>query len=138
MPNPKYTGELELGEACLTVAEEPSSVDEALGEAPWRAAMEEEMRCIICNNTWELSALPAGHRAIGLKWVFKVKRDPDGNVVKHKARLVAKGYHRGRVLTLMRCSRRWRGSRPCISCSLSQLTEGGSFTTWTSSPLSSM
>jgi hypothetical protein len=24
--------------------------------------------------------------------VFKVKRDADGNVVKHKARLVAKGY----------------------------------------------
>jgi hypothetical protein len=27
-----------------------------------------------------------------LKWVFKVKRDPGGNVIKHKARLVAKGY----------------------------------------------
>jgi hypothetical protein len=36
--------------------------------------------------------LPAGHRAIGLKWVFKVKKDPEGNIVKHKARLVAKGY----------------------------------------------
>jgi hypothetical protein len=27
-----------------------------------------------------------------LEWVFKVKRDPTGKVVKHKARLVAKGY----------------------------------------------
>jgi hypothetical protein len=35
--------------------------------------------------------LLAGHRAIGLKWVFKVK-DPEGNIIKHKARLVAKGY----------------------------------------------
>jgi len=36
--------------------------------------------------------LPKGHKAIGLKWVFKVKRDAAGNIVKYKARLVAKGY----------------------------------------------
>jgi hypothetical protein len=95
MPNPRYAEELELGELdelCMSAAEEPSSVDEALEQAPWRNAMEEEMRCIRENMTWELSTLPTGHRAIGLKWVFKVKRDPAGNVLKHKARLVAKGY----------------------------------------------
>jgi hypothetical protein len=54
--------------------------------------MESEMRSIQENNTWDFSSLPAGHPAIGLKWVFKVKRDPAGNIVKHKARLVAKGY----------------------------------------------
>ena len=36
--------------------------------------------------------LPPKHRAVGLKWVFKIKKDPDGNIVKYKARLVAKGY----------------------------------------------
>ena len=36
--------------------------------------------------------MPPGHRAIGLKWVFKLKRNEEGEVVKHKARLVAKGY----------------------------------------------
>jgi len=51
-----------------------------------------EMNSIQSNKTWELSMLPAGHKAIGLKWVFKVKKDPDGNIIKHKARLVAKGY----------------------------------------------
>ena len=54
--------------------------------------MEEEMASIIDNQTWSLDSLPAGHRAIGLKWVFKLKKDPDGNVIKHKARLVVKGY----------------------------------------------
>ena len=36
--------------------------------------------------------MPLRHRAIGLKWVFKLKRHEEGEVVKHKARLVAKGY----------------------------------------------
>jgi hypothetical protein len=36
--------------------------------------------------------LPRGHRPIGVKWVFKLKRDELGEVIKHKARLVAKGY----------------------------------------------
>ena len=54
--------------------------------------MVSEMNSIQTNKTWELTALPASHRDIGLKWVFKVKRDPDGKIIKHKAQLVAKGY----------------------------------------------
>ncbi|GJT41838.1 ribonuclease H-like domain, reverse transcriptase, RNA-dependent DNA polymerase [Tanacetum coccineum] len=40
----------------------------------------------------ELNILPKGHKAIGLKWAFKTKKDANGNIIKHKARLVAKGY----------------------------------------------
>lgn len=36
--------------------------------------------------------LPAGHRAITLKWVYKLKKDEAGAVIKHKARLVARGF----------------------------------------------
>ena len=54
--------------------------------------MKEEMSSIEQNRTWKLVNLPHGHRPIGLKWVFKVKRDEVGAIVKHKARLVAKGY----------------------------------------------
>jgi hypothetical protein len=39
-----------------------------------------------------LTDLPAGHRPVGLKWVYKLKKDASGMIVKHKARLVAKGY----------------------------------------------
>ena len=83
---------LEYSGLCLSAAEEPASVEDALDEPAWRSAMEAEMDSIRSNSTLSLASLPAGHRAIGLKWVFKVKRDPDGNIVKHKARLVAKGY----------------------------------------------
>ncbi|CAA6656933.1 unnamed protein product [Spirodela intermedia] len=54
--------------------------------------MEEEMASIEENRTWSLVDLPHGRRAIGLKWVYKVKRDENGAVAKYKARLVVKGY----------------------------------------------
>jgi hypothetical protein len=75
----------------LTTSDE-RSVAEALQDASWSKAMEEEMGCIEENNTWALADLPPGHKPIGRKWVFKVKRDENGAVVKHKARLAAKGF----------------------------------------------
>jgi hypothetical protein len=44
------------------------------------------------NETWSLTTLPAGKRAIGQKRVYKLKKNSAGEVIKHKARLVAKGY----------------------------------------------
>ncbi|KAF8697536.1 hypothetical protein HU200_035869 [Digitaria exilis] len=75
-----------------TSLEEPPSFAIAERDANWRAAMIEEMTATTHNATWELVELPPRHRAIGLKWVHKVKRDELGNVVRHQARLVAKGY----------------------------------------------
>ncbi|CAA6655251.1 unnamed protein product [Spirodela intermedia] len=54
--------------------------------------MEEEMASIEENRTWTLVDLPHGRRAIGLKWVYKVKRDENRAVAKYKVRLVVKGY----------------------------------------------
>src|SRR6266540_1600875 len=54
--------------------------------------MREEMESIEENCTWSLVDPPSGHCPIGLKWVFKLKRESSGAIVKHKARLVAKGY----------------------------------------------
>lgn len=73
-------------------ADEPSSLEDAERDPHWRAAMVEEIRAIEENGTWSLTDLPPDRKAIGLKWVFKVKRDEQGLVVKYKARLVVKGY----------------------------------------------
>ena len=51
--------------------------------------MLEEMKAIKENETWELVDPPLGCHPIGLKWVYKVKRDEHGTIVKHKACLVA-------------------------------------------------
>jgi len=78
--------------ALLAVKQEPTCYHEVAGNTDLMAAMDSEIQSINKNKTWELVKLPAGQKPIGSKWVFKLKRDADGNVVKHKARLVAKGY----------------------------------------------
>jgi hypothetical protein len=54
--------------------------------------MQSEMDTVEKNCTWELADLPRGHSAITIKWVFKLKRDEAGAIVKHKARLVARDF----------------------------------------------
>jgi hypothetical protein len=71
---------------------EPRSFIEAEKDAAWRAVMKAKMDAVEKNHTWELADLPHGHRAITLKWVFKLKRDEVGAIIKHKARLVARGF----------------------------------------------
>ncbi|KAL0308843.1 UNVERIFIED_CONTAM: Retrovirus-related Pol polyprotein from transposon RE2 [Sesamum radiatum] len=54
--------------------------------------MEEEIKMIEKNNTWELTDRPKDKEVIGVKWIYKTKLNADGSIQKHKARLVAKGY----------------------------------------------
>ncbi|KAL0409127.1 UNVERIFIED_CONTAM: Retrovirus-related Pol polyprotein from transposon TNT 1-94 [Sesamum radiatum] len=77
---------------CLFMNDEPLSFEEAIKEKKWIQAMEEEIHSIEKNDTWELATLPSGHEAIGVKWVYKIKRNAKGEVERYKARLVAKGY----------------------------------------------
>ena len=70
----------------------PKTVHDALSHPGWRTAMIEEMQALDANGTWTLVDLPVGKRAIGCKWVFAIKMNPDGSVARLKARLVAKGY----------------------------------------------
>jgi len=58
----------------------------------WKQAMNEEMQSISENKTWTLTELPKNKKAIGCKWVYKLKFDDQGNVCRYKARLVAQGF----------------------------------------------
>jgi len=74
---------------------EPTTYVQALGRsdaADWSKAAKEELDAHKLNGTWELADLPPGRKAIGCRWVFKVKRKADGSIERYKARLVAKGF----------------------------------------------
>nr|GFB41954.1 ribonuclease H-like domain, reverse transcriptase, RNA-dependent DNA polymerase [Tanacetum cinerariifolium] len=66
--------------------------EEASTDKKWIEAMEIELDSINKNNTWTLTTLPINQKAIGLKWVYKAKRDAKRKIIKYKARLVARGY----------------------------------------------
>jgi hypothetical protein len=58
----------------------------------WKQSMISEYDSLIENDTWKLVKLPENRMVIKTKWIFKTKRDTNGNIVKRKSRLVAKGY----------------------------------------------
>ena len=76
----------------LLITEEPCTYAEAVKEEVWRSVMVEELSAIERNKTWTLVKAPPGIKPIGVKWVFRMKKDQTGDVVKYKAQLVAKGY----------------------------------------------
>src|SRR5258706_7040067 len=75
---------------------EPANVNDARQKPDWqkwKAVMQEELESLERHGTYErVSELPLGRKAIGCKWVFKLKLNPDNSIARYKARLVAKGY----------------------------------------------
>ena len=59
--------------------EDPISFDDASHEDKWNEAMQEEIKFIENNETCELTILPAHKKPIGVKWVYKTKKNPDGS-----------------------------------------------------------
>ena len=72
---------------------EPINITQALKSPVWRKAMEEEFQALIKNKTWDLVPSSPSQTIIGCKWVYRIKRNPDGSIKQYKARLVAKGFH---------------------------------------------
>nr|GEX81152.1 retrovirus-related Pol polyprotein from transposon TNT 1-94 [Tanacetum cinerariifolium] len=71
---------------------EPKSYKEALAKSCWIKAMQEELNEFERLEVWELVPCPDRVMIITLKWIYKVKLDELGGVLKNKARLVARGY----------------------------------------------
>ena len=53
--------------------------------------MKGEMDSLLGNQTWELTELPVGKKALHNKWVYRIKNEHDGSKC-YKAKLVVKGF----------------------------------------------
>lgn len=71
---------------------EPIRFEEVVQEKMQRFAMNEDIKSIKKNDIWKLLTLPKGKQFIGVKCIFKVKKNAEGKVERFKARLVVKGY----------------------------------------------
>lgn len=74
------------------IAADPISFEEVTKSDDWITIIHEEMSTIHKNKIWELTNLPKGKHAIGLKWIFKSKFNLDESLLRKKARVVTKRY----------------------------------------------
>jgi hypothetical protein len=74
---------------------EPRNLAEAKARPDWpqwKKAIDEELLVLKNAGTWEVVDAPDGINIVGSKWVFRVKKDAAGKIVRYKARLVAQGF----------------------------------------------
>ena len=60
--------------------------------AKWLQAMKEELDILKEQDVWTVVPTPQNRNIVGCRWVYKIKRDAMGNIIRYKARLVAQGY----------------------------------------------
>ena len=80
----------------LTDGGEPETYEEAINDGKqeeWLKAMQEEMKSLHDNHTYDLVKLPKGKRALKNKWVYKLKVEENSSKPRYKARLVVKGFN---------------------------------------------
>src|SRR5436190_20578711 len=75
--------------------EEPRTLEEALSgphRTQWLNAAHAEVKSLKAKGVYRLVDRAPKMKVLGSKWVFKLKRDQDGNIIKYKARYVVKGF----------------------------------------------
>ncbi|RVW58364.1 Retrovirus-related Pol polyprotein from transposon RE1 [Vitis vinifera] len=58
----------------------PNSVQEALADPRWKAIMNEEMKSLQKNETWELVECPPRKKPVGCRWIYTVKYKADAKI----------------------------------------------------------
>ena len=71
----------------LSIDNDPISFSQAIkgdNSTKWLDAMKEELKSMNDNEVWDLVELPKESKRVGCKWVFKTKRDSNGNIERYK------------------------------------------------------
>ncbi|CAI7889834.1 unnamed protein product [Closterium sp. NIES-53] len=90
--------EREMEQICcfgVNLPHELASMEEALAgddREAWLASREDEFQSHMENETWTLTNLPPGRKALDCTWVLCVKTDAEGRLERRKTRLVIKGF----------------------------------------------
>jgi hypothetical protein len=88
---------VEIAMAAMTAEAEglePRSVKELKGrpdKVQWEDAMKDEIDRLTSRGTWKAVKKPSGANVIGSKWVFRLKKNANGEIQAYRARLVAQG-----------------------------------------------
>lgn len=78
-----------------TEPDEPMTYKQAIhgpNADKWAKAIDEELQSLEKNDTWELVPRPTDAKILPSRWIFKLKKDEQGNIARYKARFVVKGY----------------------------------------------
>ena len=75
----------------ISSEKEPRSYLEAIKDTKWFIAMHDEINALEKNRTWAIAYLLPSKKAIGCKWVYKIKYKSDGPIERYKAHLFAQG-----------------------------------------------
>ncbi|CAI7896192.1 unnamed protein product [Closterium sp. NIES-54] len=79
----------------VNLPHEPASMEEALAgddRETWPSSREDEFQSHMENETWTLTNLPPGRKALDCTWVLRVKTDAEGRLERRKTMLAIKGF----------------------------------------------
>ncbi|GKD69673.1 retrovirus-related pol polyprotein from transposon TNT 1-94, partial [Tanacetum coccineum] len=92
-PNSKHVNKWTKDHPLDNIIVKPKTYKDAITQSCWIEAMQEELNEFERLEVWELVPRPDKVMVITLKWIYKVKLDELGGILKNKARLVTRGYH---------------------------------------------
>ncbi|RDY07582.1 hypothetical protein CR513_08287, partial [Mucuna pruriens] len=65
----------------------------------WLDAMQDEIKSLHDNHTYDLVKLPNGKKVLENRWIYKVKQESNSAYPRYKARLVVKGFRQRKAAT---------------------------------------